>query len=315
MVSCHKSRILLHILIIIVLLPAVTFSQARKGDFRLSGVVVDENEIPVASARVVAVNEVKLRMVQEARTDNQGKWTIPFVKKGNWSLCAFTNSKMSSLVHVLVNRNRTDVKLVVDRTTTSVLIDAKTAIYREDYNQAIQILEWFNKYFASSRQIDNALFWLGHSLNKKSDTLSDRAEKRKIKIDAIKPLDILIGSQPNSEWADDAKVLRIEIAVGLIKLGLNEYENIIQAGLDSRDPFELDVKLAALDALVQIDKDKAMNILSDLIREYPDAGVRKKAIFIIGQFKNQRVQNLLTETADKDPDKTVRKAARFWLNQ
>ena len=78
-----------------------------------------------------------------------------------------------------------------------------------------------------------------------------------------------------------------------------------------------DTKLAALNALMQMDDERARPILRRVLAR-KDAGsvcLRRKAVFLIAQEDTEGTEDILLETARNDPDHEVREQAVFWLSQ
>jgi len=80
---------------------------------------------------------------------------------------------------------------------------------------------------------------------------------------------------------------------------------------------EDDERMAALNALLQMDSDRALPILKKVMARR-DAGsvcLRRKAMFLISQHQGPEVEALLLEAVRSDPDLEVREQGVFWLSQ
>jgi HEAT repeat protein len=78
-----------------------------------------------------------------------------------------------------------------------------------------------------------------------------------------------------------------------------------------------DTKVAALNALMQMDDSRARPILQRVLARR-DAGsvcLRRKAVFLIAQQHTEGTEDILLSTARTDPDAEVREQAVFWLSQ
>lgn len=303
------------IMTLVVILSPLALAQAGRGDLFMSGFVRNEDSSPKAGAKVVAVFEQRLDIKRETTTDEQGKWTILFLKKGKWIASAFAEERMSEMTDVFLNTNRTDIGLILTRTAADILVEAKTAIYNEDYDKAIQILSWFISYFPDSRELESALFWISHAYDRLGRSKEDRKEAISLETKALPFLERLISDFPGSEWVDDAEILQIDIALRLYHLGQRQYADFIEKGITIHDRTKIDIKLAALDALLRMDQNRAIGILSDIALNDPDPGVRKKVVLILGQSGAKEAIALLEKVAEKDPESTVRKAAALWLER
>ena len=80
---------------------------------------------------------------------------------------------------------------------------------------------------------------------------------------------------------------------------------------------EDDERVAALNALLQMDGDRAIPILTKVLerRDACSAGLRRKAVFLLSQKRTPETADLLLKIARNDPDSEVRQQAVFWLSQ
>lgn len=80
---------------------------------------------------------------------------------------------------------------------------------------------------------------------------------------------------------------------------------------------EDDTRIAALNALLQLDADKAMPILKRVLarREKCSEVLRRKAVFLVSQKRTEETEQILLDAARNDPDSEVREQAVFWLSQ
>ncbi len=80
---------------------------------------------------------------------------------------------------------------------------------------------------------------------------------------------------------------------------------------------ENDERIAALNALLQMDAQRAMPVLTKVLerRDACSAGLRKKAVFLVSQKRTPETADLLLRVARNDPDSEVREQAVFWLSQ
>jgi len=78
-----------------------------------------------------------------------------------------------------------------------------------------------------------------------------------------------------------------------------------------------DVKVIALNALMQMDAERAMPLLKKVMtsREKCAEVLRKKAVFLIAQKNTPESADMLVDAARNDPDTDVRKEAVFWLSR
>jgi HEAT repeat protein len=78
-----------------------------------------------------------------------------------------------------------------------------------------------------------------------------------------------------------------------------------------------DTKVAALNALLQMDDERARPILQRVLarRDANSVCLRRKAVFLIAQQHTAGTEDILLATARTDPDAEVREQSVFWLSQ
>lgn len=78
-----------------------------------------------------------------------------------------------------------------------------------------------------------------------------------------------------------------------------------------------DERVAALNALMQMDADRALPVLRKVMarRDACSVSLRRKAVFLISQKRSADASALLIEAVRNDPDSDVREQAAFWLGQ
>jgi HEAT repeat protein len=78
-----------------------------------------------------------------------------------------------------------------------------------------------------------------------------------------------------------------------------------------------DMKIAAINALIHMDGEKAQPILRRVLARRDSASVclRRKAVFLISQGEAEGAEDILLASARTDPDLEVREQAIFWLSQ
>ena len=90
----------------------------------------------------------------------------------------------------------------------------------------------------------------------------------------------------------------------------------VPAGCPNGDDDD-DERVAALNALLQMDADRALPILTKVLERRDPCSVvlRRKAVFLVSQKHNEKTADLLVSIARNDPDSEVREQAVFWLGQ
>src|SRR5262249_52744712 len=135
---------------------------------------------------------------------------------------------------------------------------------------------------------------------------------------------------PRAATRGDADALYAQVQGALAKQGDPDaarwiHEHAQSAGRDttasrvcsSRGDDDDDPRIAALNALLQMDADAAMPILKQVLarRDGCSVQLRRKAVFIISQKRTAETEDILLSAARGDPDQEVREQAVFWLSQ
>ena len=83
------------------------------------------------------------------------------------------------------------------------------------------------------------------------------------------------------------------------------------------DDDEDDIRIAALNAVLQMDADRAVPLLKTVLARRDDgsACLRRKAVFLVSQKRSAETSRILLDAVRSDPDKEVREQAVFWLSQ
>ncbi len=202
----------------------------------------------------------------------------------------------------------TNIKFVKQKYNT-----AKKKIYKKEWNIAIKSLEEVIANNETKILKDNALYWLAYSLKKSINNIDDRELQVEALELAIKKINFLVKDYPSSNWIDDGKILKIEIAEDLIKRGLIGYKKIIEQS--SEEKSRENIKLYALDALLNMNDKKAFPLLKKMIYSDYSIKLKKKAIFVISQQNDKRVLPLLTQISLSNNHYDLTKEAIFWIGQ
>jgi HEAT repeat protein len=136
---------------------------------------------------------------------------------------------------------------------------------------------------------------------------------------AVTALESQAAQYPNAPTREDAAALYIQLKGELAKRGdTTARREVDSAASSSRGPCDdMEVRIAALDALQQMDSDRVLPILRRILarRDECSLPLRKNAIFILAQKGGAERDKLLLEIAKQDGDVAVRKDAVFHLGQ
>ncbi len=241
--------------------------------------------------------------------------------------------------------------------------EARRALTRENFRQAIELFAGLRERYPSSQYAADSYYWQAFSLYR-MDALRD----------ALDLLDAQLTTHPGASTAGDARDLELRIRGRLGQRGdaasaerslrLAEatlarevsrgvgppggaayaYEQAlansamvselalrraagaleavqaqgltgafrVQEGCD-----EEEVQQAALQALMQMNTDRALPILEKVLARRDECSVplRKQAIFVLSQHDPETTESIIIDVARNDPEPEVQEAAIFWLSQ
>lgn len=117
---------------------------------------------------------------------------------------------------------------------------------------------------------DGALYWKAYAQNR-----AGRSEEALTTIAALRK------AYPSSRWINDAQALQVEMGAG------------VGPGAES----DVDLKIMALNSLMQSDPQKAFPILEKVLKSNNPANVREKALFVLTQSPLPEARKLLGDIA------------------
>jgi len=189
-----------------------------------------------------------------------------------------------------------------------------------DYRRAANVfLQVADKYPKSTRAGD-ALYWRAWSLHKYGVEQRDKTSLR----EALVAVERQHKDYPESEVGTGSQVLRSQIREAQASLGdanaasdvATSSARVTQRGCSGSKADE-EMRLAALDGLLNMNADDAVPILKEVLKQRDPcrAEMRKKAVFLISQKRTSDVAQTLLDVVRNDPDGDVRSDAVFWLSQ
>jgi HEAT repeat protein len=201
--------------------------------------------------------------------------------------------------------------------TDSLWRAARQALNRGDYAAAANLYGDVMRRFPNSTRAGDALYWSAFALYKNDDL--DHARS------------LLVTQQrryPKAATLHDGDALLARIQAALAKQGdsnaaawLAEHARAAGDTAGSKscpgEDDEDDVRVAALNGLLQMDATNALPILKKVLarRDSCSAALRRKAVFIVSQKRDAETENILLDVAQHDPDAEVRQQGVFWLSQ
>lgn len=209
---------------------------------------------------------------------------------------------------------------------------AQRALRRSDYRQAAALFARVANNYPKSERAPEALYFQAFALFRIGD-------RQQLKL-AQAALDRLSERYPDASRHGDANSLRMRICGELARRGDEACASEVtssatatssasaapsapaasSASQDGRCPApddEDDERIMALNALLQMDSERALPILERIMARRDQCAhvLRRKAVFLISQKSSSRAADILIKAIREDPDNEVRKQAVFWLAQ
>jgi len=189
----------------------------------------------------------------------------------------------------------------------------KTSVFSQDWAEVRSGMEAYLRDYPSGKMRDEALYWLGRSLDRLARREKERTAIVALKTKAAETLDRMIGEFPESLWRDDARELRLAIAGELAILGVSSERTVVENAVRSQNASEIELRRIALRSLVKLDPRTALPVMSDFLETEPDPELRKEGVALLGRRFTSEVIGLLESVAGKDANEDVRREAEYWL--
>ena len=162
--------------------------------------------------------------------------------------------------------------------------DQGTALLdQRQYDQAIKVFDRIIT--AKSERSDGALYWKAYALNRLG-----RGDEALASIAALRK------DYPSSHWLNDAQVLEAEVKQN--------------AGhpVSPADETNEDIKLMAINSLMNADPDRAIPLLENLLKGTSSNRLKERALFVLTQSKSPKAEQILTDyaTGTGNPDLQLR---------
>lgn len=199
----------------------------------------------------------------------------------------------------------------------SLYREAREALNRGDYRDAARLFQRIVDRYPESAYAADAYYWRAFALYRAGGTSNLKAAQKALKAQKEK--------FPKAKTIADANELAVRVEGMLARQGDESSARRVTSAADSAargtgcpgEDDESDTRVAALNALLQMDADRAMPILKQVLakRDACSAGLRRKAMFLVSQKRTPETEEILLGAARTDPDVEVRKQAVFWLGQ
>ena len=152
-------------------------------------------------------------------------------------------------------------------------------------------LDQFSKVIRmDGRRADGALYWKAYVQNK----LGRRSE-------ALSTLETLRSSHPSSRWLDDGRALEVEI------------KQASGRPVSPDDEDTEDLKLMALNGLLNMDPERAVPMLEKFIQSGNTPQLKERALFVLVQTGSPRARTLVTRIAKGQSNPELQRKALEYL--
>lgn len=195
----------------------------------------------------------------------------------------------------------------------SLYRQAREALGRDDYVRAAALFRRIHDDFPKSEYAADSYYWEAFALYRRGGSEDLRR--------ALAALDTQRRSFPRASTRGDADALRTRITGALAQGGSAvAAESVVtdadRAAVDCPDEDD-DERIAALNALLQMDEERAVPILEKVLARRDECSVvlRRKAVFLLAQKEDEGTAQALLRVLNTDPDQEVREQAVFWLSQ
>ncbi len=193
---------------------------------------------------------------------------------------------------------------------------ARSAMNRGEYGRAAALFRQVTERFPKSEYAGDALYWQAFALYRRGTNDGDLDA-------AVRALEAQSKRYPKSSTLRDAQALLVRIRGELARSGDEGAGRQIMRDAEratlkcASDDDDDDMRIAALNALQQMDADQALPILKEVLarRDACSIALRRKAVFLVAQTNTEEGGELLVKVIGSDPDAEVRRQAVFWLSE
>jgi HEAT repeat protein len=171
------------------------------------------------------------------------------------------------------------------------LTQGRSYIDDSKWEQAASTLDRFVAQYPSDKNVDAALYWLAYAHSKQGNLPA-----------AASTVDRLLQNYPRSNWADDARKLRLEVRAKLNPRGVVDD---VPANADD------DLRIIALRALCENDKAGCSTRVSEVLRSNNTPRVKEAAIILLGRYGGtEAVPSLIQMSRTESNEKLRMRAIR-----
>ena len=184
----------------------------------------------------------------------------------------------------------------------------RRALASRDYETAARLFDAIVARYPRSRYAPDAYYWKGFALYR-----DHRLE------DAVDALEAQAASYPSATTRRDGASLLIRLKGELAKRGDPEARKEVSraAQASTQECGDMEMRVAALDALQQMNSELALPLLRRVLERRDECSVplRRNALFILAQRGGADRERILLDVVRNDPNREVRNEAVFHLSQ
>ena len=196
---------------------------------------------------------------------------------------------------------------------------AREQLNRGEYDAASRSFARIPVEFPRSVYAGDALYWEAYARYSTGGAEQLRA--------ALVALDAQRKRYAKASTRGDADALAVRVRGALARLGDNTAAREVTESATAEakpctngrrnDDSDDDERIAAMNALLQMNAERAMPILRTVLarRDACSTGLRKKAVFLVSQLRTPETESILLDIVRNDPAPEIRKTAVFWLGQ
>ncbi|MEP6733542.1 MAG: HEAT repeat domain-containing protein [bacterium] len=189
----------------------------------------------------------------------------------------------------------------------------RAAITNSDFRKAAALFAEIGRRYPKSAYAPDAPYWRAFALYR----IGGEDELR----EALSEIDSQQQHFPKAKTVADGKTLAVRINGALAKMGNEgaavEITKRAAKGVDCPREGDDDMRMAAMNALLQMDAQNALPIIKEVLRKRDacSSALREKAVFLLSQKQTPETEDLLIDVERNDPSASVREQAVFWLSQ
>jgi HEAT repeat protein len=199
----------------------------------------------------------------------------------------------------------------------SLYRQARETLNRGEYRRAATLFDQITQRYPKSAYAADALYWRAFALYRSGSEADLR--------DALRALAAQRAQYPKAGTTTDANALEVRIHGALAQRGdassaaaVSSSASSTPSSCSSSDRDDDDgVRTAALNALLQMDAERALPIIKQVLarRDTCSVPLRRKAVFLLSQKPTSETETLMLDVIQRDPNQRVREEAVFWLGQ